>query len=172
MVLVVAGLILFVGFRFVVNDSGAADVGAADLAAVQVTPVIVTPMAEAAVTPLVDSGLAPAFDVMCKRDPALTDVQFVESLKPYVGLRVDSWDVWVYDVYQHTEGYQVLLSIREPGGFSWARQIEAYGVDAETAVSLSKQQRVRLYGSIREVGTFLGDACNPLVVENALIVVE
>ena len=121
---------------------------------------------------VVSADEAPSFEQMCKRNKSLTDVQFTESLKAVVGKKLTDRKVWVYDVYGDSGGYKVLLASEPPGGLFWSRDIEAYGIPDEIATKLSKEQPVRLSGTIREVGLFLGTACNPIDVENATIVVE
>lgn len=119
-------------------------------------------------TPVVISGTptptswAPGYDALCKRDPSLTDVQYVQHLKTFEGKKIVDWTGWVYDVL---DGPVVLVAVRPPGGFLWARDIEMVGLGREVE-KFNKEDRVVFSGTIRSMGSFLGRPCNPIVLEN------
>lgn len=114
-----------------------------------------------------DPSIAPPYEELCKRPPDMTDVQFERHFQQFAGKRITDWPGWVYDVTQFGGIYQVSIAMRPPGGLLWSRQVEINNIPADLALSLNKQQPIVFSGTIREVGLFLGQPCNPIHVENA-----
>ena len=111
---------------------------------------------------------APPFKQLCERDKTLTDAQFVEYLESLRGKEVIDWTGWVYDVFDRSGGYTVLIAMRPPGAF-WSRNIELLGLPKDQALELQKEQKVVFSGTIRDAGAFLGQACNPIEIEKATL---
>lgn len=114
--------------------------------------------------------IAPPFRELCKKDASLTDAQMEQHLKEFSGKKVVDWQGWVYDVYESGSNYTVLIGMDPPGGLLWSRDIEIVGVSKDQAFHLRKEQKVGFSGTIREVGTFLGTICNPLVIEDGTVI--
>ena len=111
---------------------------------------------------------APPYQQLCRRDETLTDAQFVEYLESLRGKKVIDWSGWIYDVYDRSGGYDVLIAM-DPPSFLWSRDIELLGLPKDQALALQKEQQVVFSGTIRDVGAFLGKACNPIEIEKATL---
>lgn len=127
---------------------------------------IVTPKPSLTPTP---HSWAPPFKQLCERHKTLTDVQFVEYLESFRDKKIIDWTGWVYDVYDYSDGYTVLIAMKPPGGLLWARDIELLGLPKDQALDLQKEQKVVFSGTIRDVGAFLGQPCNPIKIEKATL---
>jgi len=109
------GCLLFVGLVVLITFSGWAWVGTrtttirpTSAARVVIAPTLAatatlepTSMAEPTATP---EWMAPPFEDICQRDSSMTDVQFGEYLKTFIGKKFFDWDGSVKDVYEFGMG--------------------------------------------------------------------
>lgn len=112
---------------------------------------------------------APPFDAVCTKPSNLTDVQMEAHIKSFVGQRVAEWYGWIWDVETSGGRYKAIIAMK-PKGFLWTRDIELINIDADQAARLSVEQPVTFSGRIQQVRMAFGAICNPLVIEDVVIV--
>jgi hypothetical protein len=111
------------------------------------------------------------FSNICKTDPDWTEIQTQAYLAGFIGRDIFDWAGYVYEVRELGGQYELLVAM-EPPGLLWARNVEIPGISAETAVALQKEQPIRFSGTLSRVDRSFGTNCNPIVVQDATLVLN
>lgn len=149
-------------------------------------PVVAQPAVQAAVAnepatvaaPQADNAPAaiaqvsgPTYTEVCKPNTAnMTDPQITAHAGKYIGQRVSGWRGWVYDVVSKSDGtYDLEIAMQERGLF-WSRDVVIENIVSDLAARLNVEQPVTLSGRIAKAEVFLDSVCNPLVVDEYVLV--